>query len=129
VAEAGKAQADALRKAAQGYHRPPFARRAEEKVPAPDCRRRPGCLRSRRCNPGGRRRDRGIASVDESAITGESAPVIRESGGDAVRSRVHARNQRPNRDSRDFEKGHAFLDRMIAMVEGASARKRRTKSR
>jgi len=66
----------------------------------------------------------GVASVDESAITGESAPVIRESGGDfssvtggtrvlsdwlVIRSTVNP--------------GETFLDRMIAMVEGAKRRK------
>ena len=66
----------------------------------------------------------GIASVDESAITGESAPVIRESGGDFsgvtggtrvlsdwIKVRV---TQRP---------GQSFLDRMIALVEGAERKK------
>ncbi len=66
----------------------------------------------------------GIASVDESAITGESAPVIRESGGDRsavtggtkvlsdwIRVRVTA------------EPGRSFLDRMIALVEGAERQK------
>lgn len=66
----------------------------------------------------------GIASVDESAITGESAPVIRESGGDRsavtggtcvvsdwIVLRVTAAN------------GESFLDQMIAMVEGASRKK------
>jgi K+-transporting ATPase ATPase B chain len=66
----------------------------------------------------------GIASVDESAITGESAPVIRESGGDrsavtggtrvlsdAIVVRVAA------------EAGASFLDRMIALVEGAKRQK------
>ncbi len=62
----------------------------------------------------------GIASVDESVITGESAPVIRESGGD--RSAVTA----GTRVLSDWlvvrvgaEEGETFLDRMIAMVEGA----------
>ena len=63
----------------------------------------------------------GIATVDESAITGESAPIIRESGGDRsavtggtkvisdwIKIRVTA------------EQGNSFLDRMIAMIEGAS---------
>ena len=62
----------------------------------------------------------GIASVDESAITGESAPVIRESGGDRsavtggtkvlsdwIKVRITAAH------------GSTFLDRMIALVEGA----------
>ncbi len=66
----------------------------------------------------------GVASVDESAITGESAPVIRESGGDRsavtggtkvlsdwIRIRISA------------DPGHSFLDRMIALVEGAERQK------
>jgi K+-transporting ATPase ATPase B chain len=66
----------------------------------------------------------GIASVDESAITGESAPVIRESGGDrsavtggtrVLSDRIVVRiSTRP---------GESFLDRMIALVEGAERRK------
>ncbi|MGE5760376.1 MAG: potassium-transporting ATPase subunit KdpB [Gemmatimonadota bacterium] len=66
----------------------------------------------------------GIASVDESAITGESAPVIRESGGDrsavtggtrVLSDRIVVRiTQKP---------GESFLDRMIALVEGANRQK------
>jgi K+-transporting ATPase ATPase B chain len=66
----------------------------------------------------------GIASVDESAITGESAPVIRESGGDrsavtggtmVLSDRIVVRiSTRP---------GESFIDRMIALVEGASRQK------
>lgn len=66
----------------------------------------------------------GVASVDESAITGESAPVIRESGGD--RSAVTGGTTLVS----DWlivqvtaEEGASFLDRMIAMVEGASRKK------
>lgn len=66
----------------------------------------------------------GVASVDESAITGESAPVIREAGGD--RSAVTG----GTRVLSDFIKvritanpGETFLDRMIALVEGASRQK------
>lgn len=66
----------------------------------------------------------GIASVDESAITGESAPVIRESGGD--RSAVTGGTTVTS----DWlivrvtaEAGKSFLDKMIAMVEGASRKK------
>jgi len=66
----------------------------------------------------------GVASVDESAITGESAPVIRESGGD--RSAVTGGTVVVS----DWlvvkvtaEAGASFLDKMIAMVEGASRRK------
>lgn len=66
----------------------------------------------------------GIASVDESAITGESAPVIRESGGDrsavtggtrVISDRIVIRIT--------AEAGNSFLDRMIALVEGAKRQK------
>ncbi len=66
----------------------------------------------------------GIASVDESAITGESAPVIRESGGDrsavtggtkVISDRILIRVT--------SEPGNAFIDRMIALVEGAKRQK------
>ncbi|MFF9011984.1 potassium-transporting ATPase subunit KdpB [Streptomyces sp. NPDC014870] len=66
----------------------------------------------------------GVAAVDESAVTGESAPVIRESGGDrsgvtggttVLSDRIVVRvTSRP---------GHSFMDRMIALVEGASRQK------
>ena len=55
----------------------------------------------------------GAASVDESAITGESAPVIRESGGDRSWLVIRVTS----------EPGESFLDKMIAMVEGASRKK------
>ena len=66
----------------------------------------------------------GIASVDESAITGESAPVIRESGGDrsavtggtkVISDRILIRIT--------SEQGKTFIDRMIALVEGAKRQK------
>jgi potassium-transporting ATPase ATP-binding subunit len=66
----------------------------------------------------------GIASVDESAITGESAPVIRESGGDrsavtggtkVISDRILIRIT--------IEPGNTFIDRMIALVEGAKRQK------
>jgi len=66
----------------------------------------------------------GVASVDESAITGESAPVIRESGGDrsavtggttVLSDRIVVRITQ--------EPGEGFLDRMIALVEGAKRKK------
>lgn len=66
----------------------------------------------------------GIATVDESAITGESAPVIRESGGD--RSAVTAGTQVVSDRiiiQVSSEKGHSFLDRMIALIEGAQRQK------
>jgi K+-transporting ATPase ATPase B chain len=66
----------------------------------------------------------GIASVDESAITGESAPVIRESGGDrcAVTGGTRVLSDRIVIRIM-MEKGHGFLDRMIALVEGATRQK------
>ena len=66
----------------------------------------------------------GIASVDESAITGESAPVVREAGGDfsAVTGGTRVLSDwlvvRVTVDP-----GEAFIDRMIAMVEGAKRQK------
>lgn len=66
----------------------------------------------------------GIASVDEAAITGESAPVIRESGGDrsAVTGGTRVLSDRIVVRI-TAEKGKSFLDRMISMVEGASRQK------
>jgi K+-transporting ATPase ATPase B chain len=66
----------------------------------------------------------GVASIDESVITGESAPVIRESGGDrsaitggtkVLSDKIVVRIT--------AERGHAFLDRMITLVEGANRQK------
>ncbi|WP_320670808.1 potassium-transporting ATPase subunit KdpB [Patulibacter defluvii] len=66
----------------------------------------------------------GIASVDESAITGESAPVIREAGGDrsAVTGGTRVLSDRILVEITQ-EPGQSFLDRMIALVEGAARRK------
>jgi potassium-transporting ATPase ATP-binding subunit len=66
----------------------------------------------------------GIASVDESAITGESAPVIRESGGDrsAVTGGTRVLSDRIVVEITQ-DPGQSFLDRMIALVEGAERRK------
>jgi K+-transporting ATPase ATPase B chain len=66
----------------------------------------------------------GIASVDESAITGESAPVIRESGGDrsAVTGGTRVLSDRIVVRI-TAERGHTFLDRMITLVEGANRQK------
>jgi K+-transporting ATPase ATPase B chain len=66
----------------------------------------------------------GIASVDESAITGESAPVIRESGGDrsAVTGGTKVISDRITVKVTS-EPGFTFLDRMIALVEGARRQK------
>src|SRR6201987_1781678 len=66
----------------------------------------------------------GAGSVDESAITGESAPVIREAGGDrsAVTGGTKLLSDRLGIEVTQ-EPGHSFLDRMIALVEGAERRK------
>jgi K+-transporting ATPase ATPase B chain len=66
----------------------------------------------------------GIASVDESAITGESAPVIREAGGDrsAVTGGTRVLSDRIEVEITQ-EPGQSFLDRMIGLVEGAVRRK------
>jgi potassium-transporting ATPase ATP-binding subunit len=66
----------------------------------------------------------GVASVDESAITGESAPVIREAGGDrsAVTGGTRVLSDRIVVRI-TAERGKTFLDRMIALVEGANRRK------
>ena len=121
----GKAQAESLRKARKDT----LARRLrddrEEKVPAPQLQK--GDLvvcEAGDTIPADGEVVEGIASVDESAITGESAPVIRESGGDrsavtggtrVISDRIVIRVTQ--------EKGQAFLDRMIAMVEGARRQK------
>ncbi len=66
----------------------------------------------------------GIATVDESAITGESAPVIRESGGDRSSVTGGTRVLSDRIVVRITSKpGETFLDRMIALVEGASRQK------
>jgi K+-transporting ATPase ATPase B chain len=66
----------------------------------------------------------GVASVDESAVTGESAPVVRESGGDrsAVTGGTRIISDRLVVRVTTLP-GHSFLDRMIAMVEGAKRQK------
>jgi len=98
---------------------------AEEPVPAPDLR--PGdrvVCEAGDVIPGDGDVIDGIASVDESAITGESAPVIRESGGD--RSSVTG-GTRVLSDRIVVEitqkPGESFIDRMIALVEGARRQK------
>ena len=66
----------------------------------------------------------GLASIDESAITGESAPVIRESGGDrsAVTGGTRVLSDRVVVRI-TAERGHTFMDRMIGLVEGANRQK------
>ncbi|MGH9522775.1 MAG: potassium-transporting ATPase subunit KdpB, partial [Terriglobales bacterium] len=122
----GKAQADTLRKARSET----IANRLTEsggieQVPSSKLRAGDICLASAgEFIPGDGEIIEGVASVDESAITGESAPVIRESGGD--RSAVTG----GTRVLSDWIKvritsnpGETFLDRMIALVEGAERQK------
>lgn len=66
----------------------------------------------------------GLATIDESAITGESAPVIRESGGDKSSVTGGTKVLSDNIKVRvTAEPGESFLDKMIALVEGASRQK------
>jgi len=122
----GKAQADSLRKTRKDT----FARRllqngTEEKIAAQQLQK--GDLvvcETGDVIPSDGEVIEGIASVDEAAITGESAPVIRESGGDrsavtggtkVISDRIVIRIT--------SEKGDTFIDRMISMVEGARRQK------
>src|ERR1041384_1583045 len=121
----GKAQAASLRKARKETIARRLRGKTEEKVPAPDLQK--GDLVVCEANdiiPADGDIVEGIASVDESAITGESAPVIRESGGDrcAVTGGTRVLSDRIVIRI-TMEKGHGFLDRMIALVEGATRQK------
>ena len=120
----GKAQADELRKTRSETiaHRRGSDGSLED-VPSSTLKVGDGRRLGRRGHSRGRNRE-GIASVDESAITGESAPVIRESGGDrsaVTGGRACCRDQITVRVT--AEAGESFLDRMIALVEGAERQK------
>src|SRR3979490_375517 len=124
----GKAQADTLRKAKTDtvarrlVDWTPGGQVVEEGVAAPELQRGDHVVvEAGQVIPGDGDVVEGIASVDESAITGESAPVIRESGGDrsavtggttVLSDRIVVKiTQKP---------GESFIDRMIALVEGAN---------
>ncbi|MDT5227236.1 MAG: potassium-transporting ATPase ATP-binding subunit, partial [Mycobacterium sp.] len=127
----GKAQADTLRKSKADT----IARRlrtwapgkpgTEEDVRAPELQKGDiVVVETGETIPGDGEILEGIASVNESAITGESAPVIRESGGDrsavtggttVLSDRIVVRITQ--------EPGKSFIDRMIALVEGANRQK------
>ena len=121
----GKAQAASLRKARKETVARRLRNSREQKVPAPELMK--GDLvvcEAGDVIPADGDVIEGIASVDEAAITGESAPVIRESGGDrsAVTGGTRVLSDRiVIRVTMD--KGHGFLDRMIALVEGAQRQK------
>ena len=122
----GKAQAASLAQGAQGHHgAPPEQRPRGTGARADACgKATSSSARPARSFPRDGEVIEGIASVDESAITGESAPVIRESGGDrsAVTGGTRVLCDRiVIRITAD--PGDGFLDRMIALVEGAKRQK------
>jgi len=121
----GKAQADSLRKSRTQTKARKLVNNKEELVLANDLRKGDIVI----CEAG----DvipadgdvvEGVASVDESAITGESAPVIRESGGDrcAVTGGTKVISDQV-KIKITSDPGNTFLDRMIALVEGAKRQK------
>jgi K+-transporting ATPase ATPase B chain len=122
----GKAQANALRatRTTTVAHRR-LESGAVEDVPAPDLQRGDTVVVSAgEVIPADGEIVNGAGSVDESAITGESAPVIREAGGD--RSAVTGGTKLLSDElviRVTQEPGKSFLDRMIALVEGAERRK------
>ncbi|WP_369055508.1 potassium-transporting ATPase subunit KdpB [Kineococcus terrestris] len=119
----GRAQAASLREVSTGTTARRLDRGARE-VRVPSSTLRPGDLvvvEAGETVPGDGDVVEGVASVDESAITGESAPVVRESGGDrsavtggttVLSDRIVVRIT--------AEPGQSFVDRMIALVEGSS---------
>jgi K+-transporting ATPase ATPase B chain len=121
----GKAQADSLRKMRKETTARRLVKGVETIVSSSSLRK--GDLvvvEAGEIVPGDGEITEGIASVDESAITGESAPVIRESGGDrsAVTGGTRVLSDRiVVRVMAD--PGESFLDRMIALVEGAARQK------
>lgn len=125
----GKAQADSLRAAKQDVeaHKIPSPEKKEQVIKIASANLRKGDIVIVKANemiPGDGEVIEGAASVDESAITGESAPVVREAGGD--RSAVTGGTKVLS----DWivvritsEPGESFLDKMISMVEGAARKK------
>ncbi len=121
----GKAQADTLRKAKTDTVARRLHGTAEEQVPGTELRI--GDLvvcEAGDVIPGDGDVVEGVASVDESAITGESAPVIRESGGDrsAVTGGTKVLSDRIVIKI-TTKPGETFIDRMINLVEGAARQK------
>jgi potassium-transporting ATPase ATP-binding subunit len=121
----GKAQAADLRRTRTETVARRLVDGREERVPATELRR--GDIVVCEANdvlPGDGTVTEGIASVDESAITGESAPVIREAGGDrsAVTGGTRVLSDRIVIEI-TANPGETFLDRMIGLVESASRRK------
>jgi K+-transporting ATPase ATPase B chain len=121
----GKAQADSLRKMRKETTARRLVKGVETTVSSSSLRKGDQVVvEAGQIIPGDGEITEGIASVDESAITGESAPVIRESGGDrsAVTGGTRVLSDRiVIRIMAD--PGESFLDRMIALVEGAARQK------
>jgi potassium-transporting ATPase ATP-binding subunit len=122
----GKAQADALRRTkGETFARRILPNGSTETVPGPKLRAGDLVLvAAGELIPSDGEVIEGVASVDESAITGESAPVIREAGGD--RSAVTGGTRVLSDEIRvkiTANPGETFLDRMIALVEGAERQK------
>lgn len=121
----GKAQADSLKKTRTTTVARRWLKGKEEKVPADQLKKGDVVVcEAGNVIPSDGEVIEGIATVDESAITGESAPVIRESGGDrsavtggtrVISDRILVRIT--------AEPGSSFLDRMISLVEGAKRQK------
>ena len=121
----GKAQADTLRRMRKDVEARRMTGGGEERVPAASLRKGDVVVvEAGQMIPGDGEVIEGVASVNESAITGESAPVIRESGGDrsavtggttVLSDRILVRIT--------ANPGESFLDRMIGLVEGASRQK------
>jgi K+-transporting ATPase ATPase B chain len=121
----GKAQAATLRKMRKETTARRLLEGKEEVVPASLLRKGDRVVvEAGQLIPGDGTIVEGIASVDESAITGESAPVIRESGGDrsAVTGGTKVLSDRIVVHI-GCDPGQSFLDRMISLVEGASRQK------
>ena len=121
----GKAQAAALRRAKSETMAVRLRGDARETVPGSSLRAGDIVLvEAGQVIPGDGEVIEGVASVDESAITGESAPVIREAGGDrsAVTAGTRVLSDRITVRITS-NPGETFLDRMIALVEGAQRQK------
>jgi K+-transporting ATPase ATPase B chain len=121
----GKAQAAALRRMRTTTTARRLVNGREEKIAATDLKKGDTVVcEANDVIPGDGEVIEGIASVDESAITGESAPVIRESGGDrsAVTGGTRVLSDRIVVRITS-EQGKTFIDRMITLVEGAKRQK------
>lgn len=121
----GKAQADSLKRSKREITANKIIGNAVKQVPSTELRKGDMVVVSQgEMIPGDGEVVEGLASVDESAITGESAPVIKEAGGDfssvtggtrVVSDRIKVRIT--------SDPGESFIDRMISLVEGAKRQK------